>query len=718
MQEVHSRGSACTVPVVKVELQSLGGNRSQPSALGSGSRRLSIRGKCTKDDSQKAHPCFGGGVWGTGLVEAQRRLGLRAQSSKRPLSASRKCHTYKQASSVQAESTSFTSSSLALQKGKDQEAGKTLHEQEFDKPKEGIRVSGTWHGSRSELTSSASGISGQQDQVKQKKQLRAKQQARTEASHMEASCSECGKVLLADAIFCQTCGHKRQLPQQKGQDRVDEHQAGNGAHADPTNVLSVVHSVQKETTTADVHTESRAEGAEACQKRTSPESTLRSVPTMGINGKTPSIIERSEAWLEYRQMKLAWLKEKCDADVGSFSPRLHKPMRSPRWLAGPQGGGDLHERGMRSIARKTVGRQRHEEEQLAEDLRCCPFKPDLSSSLPFKISRKDGEAAAGTMKPIRAVVSLAAADTDRPCPNGQVTPERAALFYDRQRAWMEAKLEEQKQLREDAIFRTLQEESAARKRESSLRGRRVKSPLRGVLSRTVYDRQVAWLRQRECELEEMRQTHLEEVTGQKHAGRKSSSRTPTPRRPRSAPSTPRKTMDSPRSNGETAPRSIARWGHSQSAPSTPRCRHPREGDAASASASGAAIVQRLRNARLQSRQVDGQRSQCNSSPESTAPATPMRGRSGTAYRSVDELGLAHNRALCVRCGSAFMFDSLFCLQCGHPRQQDLHSCAKVSLDHTADFGWPDTHLTPKPASSVHIEQGTYTAGGIMGVSCR
>lgn len=127
-----------------------------------------------------------------------------------------------------------------------------------------------------------------------------------------------------------------------------------------------------------------------------------------------SVVQRLEAWRAYRSEKIASLKERCELQIGPFAPRLCRAERSPRWLAGPLGGGDLHERGMQALARKELQRLTREEQRLGEELNECPFAPN----------RSGGSTSPSPRSP-------------------SVTAERAAAFYEQQLAWREAQLEAQ-----------------------------------------------------------------------------------------------------------------------------------------------------------------------------------------------------------------------------------------------------------------------------------
>ncbi|CAJ1327175.1 unnamed protein product [Effrenium voratum] len=228
----------------------------------------------------------------------------------------------------------------------------------------------------------------------------------------------------------------------------------------------------------------------------------RPVATIGPNGRPPTMVERSQAWQAYREEKLQALRNKCQQQIGSFSPQLFKPVRSPRWLAGPEGGGTLHDRGMRQMARRALEKRQYEEVQLEEELKQCPFTPRLTSW-------DRHSASPSPQKPLRTVVSLLATE-ERPCPHGHVTAERASHFYEQQRAWLQAKEDEKREMRKEHIFRALQEEAEA-------------------MPSSLYYRQVAWMRQRELELEAQRQAQFEATTGRDATPRK---------RPSSAPATP------------------------------------------------------------------------------------------------------------------------------------------------------------------------------------
>jgi len=591
------------VPVVKVALAGQGGGcggvRSRSSASGRRPSRTS-----GGNDKANVTPCFAGGVMGTGLVEAQRRLGVR-QPQSRPASAGRR-------------------------------------------PEETLKPHKTLETDNGE------------------------QQRDTQ----ELETLHC-KLNLATAM-------------------IQESQSS------------------KETRRPSSHAPTNLQRGTSSQRAVS------------VTGKAPNIAERSEAWLVYRQQKMNALKEKWEADLGSFSPRLCKAIRSPRWLAGPEGGGSLHERGMRSIARKAVAKRRFEEERLAEDLRHCPFTPKLSSSWPLSPADETKREDLSPPKPMRAVVSASATDSERPSPDGHVTRQRAAVFYDRQKAWLEAKLEDQKQLREERIFRTLQEESMARKHECSPH-----QAHRGVLCRTVYDRQVAWQRQRDLELEEMRAAKFEEVMGCRSRSQRTSACS-TPRRSLSLPGSPRTAVpldaqEPPSYAWNAAPDGPSRlytrpppWQHgssveslrgsgvgqgwhnvgagrdrscSRSAPSTPRMK-PQTDEAARNLASGVAIVEQLKNARQNSRNASPYGRSLPGAPglwSRSAPSTPKTARIRCQEDDrVDADGMRDNQAAvsCLSCGTIDITGSNFCRHCGQRRKQVLQSNGDASsLDHTADFGW-------------------------------
>lgn len=86
-----------------------------------------------------------------------------------------------------------------------------------------------------------------------------------------------------------------------------------------------------------------------------------------------------------------------------------------------------------------------------------------------------------------------------------VTPQRAQRFYERQQGWLQAKEAERRELRKEHIFRALQEEAAARKRECAP----------DAQPRAMYDRQMAWMQQRELDLEALRESY--EVGGSRGA---------------------------------------------------------------------------------------------------------------------------------------------------------------------------------------------------------
>eukprot|EP00913_Durusdinium_trenchii_P031994 g29967.t1 len=136
----------------------------------------------------------------------------------------------------------------------------------------------------------------------------------------------------------------------------------------------------------------------------------------------------------------------------------------------------------------------------------------------------------GRLRPLQQVISSWVSE-QRPCPKGYVTRGRARRFYERQHAWLQAREDEKRELRKEHIFRALQEEAEARKRDCSpnFDERKMRMP-----PRSFYDRQIAWMRQREVELEAQREAQFEAATG-----REATSSTPPRKRPFSAPATPR-----------------------------------------------------------------------------------------------------------------------------------------------------------------------------------
>eukprot|EP00933_Yihiella_yeosuensis_P070696 TRINITY_DN78846_c0_g1_i1.p1 TRINITY_DN78846_c0_g1~~TRINITY_DN78846_c0_g1_i1.p1 ORF type:complete len:680 (-),score=153.86 TRINITY_DN78846_c0_g1_i1:127-2166(-) len=411
----------------------------------------------------------------------------------------------------------------------------------------------------------------------------------------------------------------------------------------------------------------------------------RPVSVQGISGRAPSIAERSEAWLAQRDQKRELLREKCEAEC-CFTPRLCRPERSPRWIEGPEGGGDLHERGMRSLARKQRAQRRWEEAILEKELRQCPFRPDVRSSL------------ASASK--AAVVENPPANAIKASPAGvrsYVTPESAAAFYGRQLAWMEAKTQEKLKKQEEKTLQILLEESEARKPSSCLsstgRESRQVSVAKtsedmpsGILPCTVYDRQMLWLRQRDLELEELRAAQLEELSG---------FRSQRPPRPRSEPATPRRWHADAADDDFEGPlqrkavgaktfryyRRPPPWQSSTASESgSSPCASPRTppSEAAWAAAtyaesgiSGAEIVNQLRSARQQHR-----------------PANP-KGKSRSAPSTPRGTGAWQRRSSCDRDrdegnvkGSRNRSNASSPRATSDIRHYDL-------LDHTADFGWGD-----------------------------
>ncbi|CAE7865711.1 unnamed protein product [Symbiodinium microadriaticum] len=364
-------------------------------------------------------------------------------------------------------------------------------------------------------------------------------------------------------------------------------------------------------------------------RRSSP----RAVTVLGLHGRPPSMLERSEAWQKQREEKLQAMREKCQAEIGSFTPNLYRPVRSPRWLAGPEGGGGLFERGMRSIARRALEKRRHEEAQLESELLQCPFTPKLSTWSPDSRPSSATASPSPKRKPLRAVVASLAWD-ERPNPEGQVTPERAKEFYQKQQAWFEAKQGEQDELRKEHVFRTLQEEAEARKSERPPRGETGSLKVGGVLSRTVYDRQVAWLRQRDAELLEQRRSQFEAVTSRDSFG--SGNDTPR-RRPMSAPVTPQRKLEAPTASG-----------------------------------AGAALLAKLKAARYLDDEPPAPRR--HTEPRGLWSRPPRR-RSGVVA--------------CTTCSRPCPVDILHCKHCGQKRLKVAAARGDpCGLDYTANFGWP------------------------------
>ncbi|CAE7355269.1 unnamed protein product, partial [Symbiodinium necroappetens] len=369
-------------------------------------------------------------------------------------------------------------------------------------------------------------------------------------------------------------------------------------------------------------------------RRSSP----RAVTVLGLHGRPPSMLERSEAWQKQREEKLQAMREKCQAEIGSFTPNLYRPVRSPRWLAGPEGGGGLFERGMRSIARRALEKRRHEEAQLESELLQCPFTPKLSTWSPDSRPSSATASPSPKRKPLRAVVASLAWD-ERPNPEGQVTPERAKEFYQKQQAWFEAKQEEQDELRKEHVFRTLKEEAEARKSERPPRGETGSLKVGGVLSRTVYDRQVAWLRQRDAELLEQRRSQFEAVTSRDSFG--SGNDTPR-RRPMSAPVTPQRKLEAPTASG-----------------------------------AGAALLAKLKAARYLDDEPPAPRR--HTEPRGLWSRPPRR-RSGMAAALL---------VACTTCSRPCPVDILHCKHCGQKRLKVAAARGDpCGLDYTANFGWP------------------------------
>ncbi|CAJ1460419.1 unnamed protein product [Effrenium voratum] len=373
----------------------------------------------------------------------------------------------------------------------------------------------------------------------------------------------------------------------------------------------------------------------------------RPVATIGPNGRPPTMVERSQAWQAYREEKLQALRNKCQQQIGSFSPQLFKPVRSPRWLAGPEGGGTLHDRGMRQMARRALEKRQYEEVQLEEELKQCPFTPRLTSW-------DRHSASPSPQKPLRTVVSLLATE-ERPCPHGHVTAERASHFYEQQRAWLQAKEDEKREMRKEHIFRALQEEAEVRKRDCSPKfGKR-------AMPSSLYYRQVAWMRQRELELEAQRQAQFEATTG----------RDATPR-PRDGAELEPTDIHGPKLGSYPVPMTpsdprpcafpfqriqtvLSRRKRPSSAPATPQ-----------EFKAGAAILEKLRSSRY---------------AEEELPPLPRR-------QQTERIGLwtrmgdRHGMAICTTCSRLCPQSAPFCLHCG----QMVSSPG--GLDQTAEFGHP------------------------------
>lgn len=189
------------------------------------------------------------------------------------------------------------------------------------------------------------------------------------------------------------------------------------------------------------------------------------------SSSVPLIARRSEAWIEYRDMRLAELRSRCEAKIGSFSPRLYRPERSRRWLEGPRNKGDLYERGMRRLERRHSQERLLEKQRLAEEKQHCTFTPDIAESWPPRSPRATPrlpldpnewreqvarETRAAT--PERAAELYTAFACGRPDPRGHVTPERAADFYEQQCLWDRARVEEVDRQRRQKALATFAEE--------------------------------------------------------------------------------------------------------------------------------------------------------------------------------------------------------------------------------------------------------------------
>lgn len=218
--------------------------------------------------------------------------------------------------------------------------------------------------------------------------------------------------------------------------------------------------------------------------------TVATVAASSAAAGTSDVAQRSDQWLACRAQKLASLR--ALAENCSFTPRLYRPERSPRWLAGPCGGTDLHQRAMRRLQRRQELAEALAERIREEELRQCSFTPDLSGSWP---------------------PSVAVPPTRRPCPCGPgVSRERAHEFYEEQMLWREAKDDIQKQQREEKLTLTLEAEELACR--LTPHPRKAHQGTHGPNS-SAYERQVLWMRQRDFEVEELRQMRFEELTGRK-----------------------------------------------------------------------------------------------------------------------------------------------------------------------------------------------------------
>eukprot|EP00930_Biecheleria_cincta_P075896 TRINITY_DN63088_c0_g1_i1.p1 TRINITY_DN63088_c0_g1~~TRINITY_DN63088_c0_g1_i1.p1 ORF type:complete len:678 (-),score=95.84 TRINITY_DN63088_c0_g1_i1:271-2304(-) len=666
------------VPVVRVELTG-GGRRCSSGSVGGTGDGVHRQDRPSAAGSERRHPstsraCFGGGVWGTALVQTTQRLKSQKPQLKQPA---------KQTQPPRADQTPIPDSQL------------------LGPPSE----------------------------------------------EKAPSCLNCGNVYLTGVNFCHHCGEKRgdacsacgnifmsgfNFCPQCGQKRNDIASASNGPEKASMTPRAKSSSPRRPTTSRHPH----SYASRAAQ---------RAASVVGLNGKPPSIAERTEVWLASRQQKVDSLREKCASELGSFTPELWKPERSPRWLASPEGGGNLHDRGMRSKARKAIARQKCQEEKLDEELRQCPFTPTLTSTWsPAQAASPSSEGSPlgkAVSTPLRAAVLASACDENRPCPHEHVTDDRANLFYDRQCAWLKAKMEEQKHRKDQHIFKTLQEESKARKSAHAPQG---SGHLSGVLPRTFYDRQIAWLRQREYELGDLRRTQLEELTGRKSRGSsRSNSQCTTPRRSPSAPVSPRSAVPSDEvvtdcenyawnaspdaaarlyscpppwqrhvspanhrqkvaesTNTERPAASMFR-SRSRSASSSPRFKTPRaEGGESQELRSGAAIVSKLRFARQEgqgSLPADAWLCQPSKQPPAlwsrSAPLRPKSSQKQETQWDSDDIRSPEMSTCCPNCGSIYVAGTQVCRRCGQQlaRHQPSHSfgCASAErLDYTADFGSP------------------------------
>lgn len=356
----------------------------------------------------------------------------------------------------------------------------------------------------------------------------AKETSETGDLDTSNACRRCGTPFTPDSVFCRRCGHQRTSACSSLKTQQEQAAAEGAQRALSAGPCSPVREMR------EMREEKEGFGGGGSGSPPPPMTPrrvsrpkMRAVAVIGPNGRPPSLVERSEAWQAQRKEKLQALRDKCEAEMGCFSPQLFKPVRSPRWMAGPEGGGSLHDRGMRQIARRVLEKRQHEQALLEQELQECPFAPKLRNWSP---DSRATSASPSPQKPVQQVVSELASE-QRPCPKGQVTMSRAQRFYERQHAWLQAREDEKRELRKEHIFRALQEEAEARKRACSPypEEKKVRGP-----PRSIYDRQIAWMRQREVGLEAQREAQFEAATC-----RESLNSTTPRKRPSSAPATPR-----------------------------------------------------------------------------------------------------------------------------------------------------------------------------------